>query len=448
MDKKLACRDVEGRPLMEHRAPEQFRQGVPMETRRCPYQGSRYEHERLMNVSALKQMHRYWEEVLQGFVYVRALYFAGAPRQPLMHEVWRIAIMAAALPEYLMLRVHHRTPEEALPVPAAVMTKAAAGLSTPLFELAMSGVTAPGMPWQAVDENLVYDYMDREQLLIGPRQVCAGTESMIKQAVASLAHGGAAVPALDEPPSFLRPLNGDRFLRYSFAKMNLEVLATAFWMADRRIRSDLLQALGGAGPLPDGASLLRTRLISALSRRQHEGRVAPHEQVFARLEPGARGAFLGRMLELFIVPAGAEDRELLQVAGSLLRLWAEPDSRLMAGLRPLLAGAAGSNLEDPFLTKALGEQLARYVELERIYSQLTGRLKRAFASALELPADGGIDDFRREREFIPVSTALREILKEALGMSVEASHDELRLTVRGRELRWSGRAPRAESSVA
>src|SRR5258708_7631247 len=101
----MSMRDEEGRPLGEHKAPPEQRCGAPLELRTCPYAGSRQNHLRPMNVSAMKQMLAHWEEALGGIALLRSMHCAEAKQERLrLIDTWRIGGLTTSLAEFAFLR--------------------------------------------------------------------------------------------------------------------------------------------------------------------------------------------------------------------------------------------------------------------------------------------------------------------------------------------------------
>jgi hypothetical protein len=65
--------DEDGRPIAEHRAAAALQSRVPMDLKICPYAGSRFKHERPMNTSALNQMLKHWDKILEALAYCHSL---------------------------------------------------------------------------------------------------------------------------------------------------------------------------------------------------------------------------------------------------------------------------------------------------------------------------------------------------------------------------------------
>jgi hypothetical protein len=131
--------DAEGRPLFEGRASREMQAIAPLEHAVCQYAGSRYKHEKPMNVSGLRQMRGHWDEVIAGLKYLRALY-----PQPAAHiryvDLWRLCNLGESLTAFLLYRRREPVPNGQLPSQVAGIYKIVIGLISAARQLAFTSL--------------------------------------------------------------------------------------------------------------------------------------------------------------------------------------------------------------------------------------------------------------------------------------------------------------------
>lgn len=184
-------RDADGRPLCGEAliTDPEFR--ASLELRRCPYAGSRKHHERPMNVSALKQMTRNWDEALAT---VKTLCGAFGPGtgQP---ELMRVAWAAVCLPLYLLHREAAPMQDGQVPGFVSGLHKASIDIATAV-QLMLVRARSGDAPAGEGGPAGVLDFVEREGLLVGALGVCAGPPHMIHELVAAMA--GTPVASVGE----------------------------------------------------------------------------------------------------------------------------------------------------------------------------------------------------------------------------------------------------------
>jgi hypothetical protein len=177
--------DEDRRPLGEHRAPAPLAGAAPTELRSCPYPGSRHEHRLPMNLSALRQATRKWDELLTGLAALRD--WCGGGAQPItLAELWRLTAAAAALPAYLL---HRPGRERVLDSATAALYKACLGLKflieqrvvQEVLERADFSDTADGLS----------EFAESSGWLVGRQEVCAAPPGLIREVLDVAVHGRA-----------------------------------------------------------------------------------------------------------------------------------------------------------------------------------------------------------------------------------------------------------------
>jgi hypothetical protein len=166
--------DEDRRTLGEHRAPSGLAGTAPTELRSCPYPGSRHEHRLPMNLSALRQATRNWDELLTGLAALRD-WCGGGPSPSTLAEVWRLTAAAAALPAYLL----HRPREgRVLDGATAALYKACLGLKF----LIEQRVVQEALAGRGVDASAdcLAEFSESSGWLVGRQEVCAAPPGLIR----------------------------------------------------------------------------------------------------------------------------------------------------------------------------------------------------------------------------------------------------------------------------
>ncbi len=211
----IRFRDTDGRPLGEGKLPADAVLDVPMERRTCPYADSRAAHARPMNVSALQQVRRHWEDCRALLAWLRQLHVeltgAGAVT---LSDLWRIARLGQSLPAWIVLRRDDPLPEDALPPAIAVAFKVVIGLTYAVQSQHLATWLAGTYDaHDAADRAGLIAHCDAHGLLVGAAEVCAGPPAMIAEIVDLLIDGPAQPLAL--PPCAAAIGDGAGFAAYA-----------------------------------------------------------------------------------------------------------------------------------------------------------------------------------------------------------------------------------------
>lgn len=181
-----AVLDEECRPLGEHRAPHPLEGAAPTELRTCPYPGSRHEHKHPMNLSALRQTTKHWDEVVVGLDALRT--WCGAGAAPLtLAELWRFTAAASVMPAWLLH--NERARHEPIDAPTAVLYKACLGLKFLIEQRGLEELLATGELDGRRAADTLADYSETSGWLVGRTEVCAATPKMINETMAVMLYG-------------------------------------------------------------------------------------------------------------------------------------------------------------------------------------------------------------------------------------------------------------------
>ncbi len=171
--------DNEGRPVSERRADAAARAGVEMEMRQCPYAGIR--HDKWMNVSALAQISRYYNSVLEEMAaFRRQIEGTNATWADILAGV----IDQLARPAIYLLQ--QRNPQGPVPAQMAVGHKLAAGFFGVLRGLHERLALGASLP---VTAESFLNLVDEMGALVGASEVCAGSPQMIRNVSTALVEG-------------------------------------------------------------------------------------------------------------------------------------------------------------------------------------------------------------------------------------------------------------------
>lgn len=200
-----------------------------MELIPCPYPGSRSSAGRPINVSALRETIKHWRPALALLARARA-----EVRAATVMDVWWAGQLAESLPCLALFR-HGGRPEDAIvPGPVAAAYKAMLGTNAGLlgFVLDRPPSPAPGLP----EVGEVLAHVEERRLLVGPEQACAGPESLIRETLSVLIHGG---PRTEEADRLFDAHPGAA--AFGHARASLLVTRMAFGLTTHAIFTDLAQ---------------------------------------------------------------------------------------------------------------------------------------------------------------------------------------------------------------
>lgn len=253
--------DEEGRPVGERRAPSEVKQGVSMVLRACPYNDPR--RGQPMNVSALKQITRHLDAVLDDIAAFRATLGEA-------HTTWEgmstTVIDQLARPAHALLRA----PDTPIPATAAVGHKLAAGYFGLLRRLLEDEALGAQRP-------LTLDaFMEQVQLkgaLKGASEVCAGPLNLITRSTRAILHGDPTVQARIDPDRV-------RVATTLCAQIKLGIVWT---LLDRAVESAIVQGDWDARGLTPRNHFMRDKRQTRLNALAEETPIAL-AQVSAALE--------------------------------------------------------------------------------------------------------------------------------------------------------------------
>jgi hypothetical protein len=425
--------DAEGRHVGEMNVfPDALRMKLPTEWRACPYPGSRFQDEAMMNVTALRSMTRHWKPVLRGVLAVREEFLR---RHPLLPDGrWRVGDLHAvscavlALPTLLLMRGQAPVPNGALDPVLSSMFRVTDGVRMVTSYL----LYHPGQPMPydtPITAAELYRISEHENQFLSSRGVCAGPPHMVEEFFATLMDGkpvpGAPTPlpewAADIPAAMDYGLLG--FLLYSL-QFNLwgrmcgtyDVLRTALLPVEDE-PGGVLGRLR-ARVESDWQLIVTTGLNQPAVRDEVEARrVEQYEHALHGLRSFWKDT--PRHLQDAFTPARDEVDEQAR-----LRLRELLRSRVDAP-----SGARGDVLD------AVADAMAEYVSIERPVLRALEGVQRQVNALLQRPhperkfsgADLALSHRLRTGIMRPLPD-LMEVLRDELGITVENTEDATRIT--------------------
>lgn len=419
----IRFRDAEGRPLGESRLSTTLAE-VPMRFGICRYPGSRFEHVRPMNLSALQQIQQHWPECRDLLAWVqRAARSETATARATLSDLWRTARLAQSLPGWLLLRQNAPMADGTLPAPVAATFKMVIGITYALQDLQFQAVLEDrALEHAPVEPDALMAQIEQRGLLIGPTQVCAGPQAMIRAVIALLLGGDSGAP-LDPA---LGALIGDaaRPARYAAQAMRFHA---AGYMVELFVHALTRAVTGWAISRPGQPEPLREATDHLIAGLPDE----PQVQTAIALAPD-RLAVVADAIRRFMTGAAPDATPMGSALGRLTETYLRPRPRAEAMLADFIAAIPPAA---PALPVApLLPLFATHLALERVWLQLN-RL-----GELGLEACLG-----RAAEARPVSeldrllgrTALRCWFETAFGVTTIQTEDAVHLGCGGARLALS-----------
>ncbi|MFP2932902.1 hypothetical protein ACLESO_48695 [Pyxidicoccus sp. 3LG] len=194
--------DAEGRHVGESNVfPDTMRMKKDTEFKACPYPGSRYRDDALMNVTALRSMTRHWKPTLLGVLKMREEFLRHYPLLP--DGRWRLGDLHAfacavlALPTLMLMRQEN-------PIPNGTLDPVLSSIFRVTDGVRMVAIYLMHLP----EQPMPYDYpisaaellhlTERDNHFLSTRGVCAGPPHMVDEFFATMLDGK---PVAGETPT-------------------------------------------------------------------------------------------------------------------------------------------------------------------------------------------------------------------------------------------------------
>ena len=287
--------DAEGRQVGEGNVfPKALRVEVPTEWRACPHAGSRYQHERPMNVSALKSMRAHWKQMMVALLRVREVYlqkFPQARQQWTVGDLHCLSALVLTIPGYLMLRAHDRVENGQLHPVLSSMYRVTDGVRMVMHHMLFSEDLEPTLPLHApMTSAELYAYAERNDIFISEHGVCAGPRAMIEEFLRVIMDGqeieDAASVTLAEPvEAALNDL--DQVFEYVLHGLQAYSVVFSRWPAMTRTYEQLVPIVAewtDARVRPFQERMERSlTFLRMLTRQNTEERRLKREQVYVEM---------------------------------------------------------------------------------------------------------------------------------------------------------------------
>ena len=230
-------RDSEDRPIREGRTPPELLREGEIEYRTCPYSGTRYMHERPMNVSALRQTSAHWDEVVDALAFLRAAYThaRGGYRADVL-DIWRVGQLGSALPWFFIL--HQRA---TCPAYAAALSKATLGVGIWGWRVFVKNL-AERKVVPRFTSQLMLDTAEETETLVADYEVCAASDKMMLKFFDVLTVESVNATGVGEVAKLLD--TGDELLRFGAHYIAFKQWVWLYWLARRALYEDLIAVLG------------------------------------------------------------------------------------------------------------------------------------------------------------------------------------------------------------
>jgi hypothetical protein len=399
--------DADGRQVGENNvAPRTLFLDLPTVRRQCNYAGSRYQHERPMNMTAMKAMSRLWPDLLSLTEQLRKAVLARMPpRDPEVlsaGELHTIAVCTLASVGYVMVRGVDPVPNGQLDNGLAAMFRLIDGVRLVTNDLVRSAPEAP------VNAQAIADYAERHAVYHGPHGVCAGPPALIDEYLRVLT-GEAAAPIDVQPDVAARLGDLQAAIDYGLLGQRVEAAARFLGASQGLLHERLRAAFAGHGP----RTQLQERVEAPVDIAHYPllrddfplGETFQREidfsrWLFARLGEALPGLVESASLDALTLLDPAEQAASQRRLAELFAHGLPADKRVPEPLCSQLAAAAASAF-------ALERRCLRIIEREQ--GTLNQRLRRQ--SQPITSADVAV--FTRPRNGPP----LAELLAEGLGLS-------------------------------
>jgi hypothetical protein len=389
--------DGEGRQVGEGNVfPKPLRVEVPTEWRTCPHAGSRYQHERPMNVTALKSMRAHWKQMMVSILRVREVYLR---RFPQARQRWTIgdlhclSALVLSIPGYLMLRVQDRVENGELHPVLSSMYRVTDGVRMVMHHMLFSEDLEAALPLHTpMTSAELYAYAERNEIFISDHGVCAGPRAMIEEFLHVLMDGheieDASSVVLAEP---VAAALSDLEIVFDYVLLGLQAYSVVFsrWPAMTRTYEQLVPIVAGwSGPTAERVRPLQEHLersvnfLRTLTRQNTEERRLKREQVY---------------VEMY-------ERSVRALASSLA---SSPASRN--------ASSPNGSLTERIAAVAVGNDAEAKARLQDLLQHRFSGIADADGPAIERMVDVLMEYFRREQAIVRAADEIQQSINRLLG---------------------------------
>ena len=367
--------DREGRPLREIQASPAALVGVPMETRRCEYPGSRFRHEKLMNISALRQMKNHWPEILAWIGRLRTGLIHRTVRPRLScFDLWRLTILAESLPSYLIFREQALVTSGDLSAGIAGLYKIVLGIDGTVPQLLLHE-TREGRDWRNIQASPreIYQFADRHGHFIGPSQVCAGPENLIVKILTTMIEGDEGSPTERKMP-FRAPMDLDpTFFDYGDQRMIYRILKLYFEQQMKAWIPSVTAELRCREPHWNGDP----KLLKMLLKSESEGEELALDRDLLKQT--------NRLIAQMVREISGNDSFYSVAMTQWEAVLCEGTPTGSAAVHQCLAGTEAGRGLDPVFRGFLAAELARYLMVESLWLRINATVDAKVETLLGRP---------------------------------------------------------------
>jgi hypothetical protein len=260
------------------------------------------------------------------------------------------------------------------------------GLITATRQLAFASLLRGA---EKIDEPLDYEtllaFVEENKLFIGPREVCAGPEPLIREIVNVLKEKPAAFDPAQKEKLLIG--NEEEFLAFSYCRMNSLVLSYLYSMITQSLYSKIHRAVSG------GRS------------EEFFPPADPQLALLAGVDKNMAQILLNGIVDVAIsdYPQGGRLNEAAKRLSETLQ---------DGNPGPAIADLLGRHAQ----TAGLADDVARYLHLEKVSHSLSQTLKKQCLRALGLEGSLHLDAI--SRDFFPPDPGMRNLLGVMFGIHV------------------------------
>lgn len=204
--------DAEGRQVGESNVfPKALRMDVETRWRTCLYEGSRYQCERPMNVTALKSMRAHWPQMMAALASIRAAWLQRFPEARsgwTVGQLERLATCVLAVPTLAWLRESSGDGSGAakrLHPALSSLFRVTDGLRMTMHQMLFVPIGEPTLaPDAPMTSAEILSYAERNYSFHSEHGVCAGPTAMVAEFLAVLVDGRLPSAGLESPVPAVR----------------------------------------------------------------------------------------------------------------------------------------------------------------------------------------------------------------------------------------------------
>lgn len=303
--------DAEGRQVGEANVfPPMLRLDVPTRWRSCIYPGSRYQHDKPMNVTALKAMRAHWRPMMAMLLKVREAYLRRCPEARAgwtVGHLERFATAVLTLPAWQLMRAERRVANGALHPVLSSLFRVTDGLRMTMHHMLFipfgEPTRRPDTPMTAAE---VHAYAERAFSFVSDHGVCAGPKAMVDEFLAVAVDGREPRDGLPETldPELLAAID-DIEPAIDYAMLGLQAYAAVFSLWPTTMRAyERLASVAEAWvidePVPAVQALVQwlRPIVAQLRSSTHlatEAWRADREFVYGDMDAQCHRALTGRL---------------------------------------------------------------------------------------------------------------------------------------------------------